>query len=71
MSEADEYRQYATEAMRWINDCADPEERLVLISLARTWLKAAAVKEPPAEREARIRRGRTGDLNARRPPTPH
>jgi hypothetical protein len=41
MSRADEYRQYAREAMGWVNDCTDPEERLVLISLASTWLKAA------------------------------
>jgi hypothetical protein len=41
MSEADEYRQYAEETMRWISDCTDPKEKLVLISLARTWLRAA------------------------------
>jgi hypothetical protein len=40
-SEADEYRQYAEETMRWVTDCADPKEKLVLISLARTWLQAA------------------------------
>jgi hypothetical protein len=41
MSETDEYRQYAEEAMRWISDCTDPKEKLVLISLACTWLQAA------------------------------
>jgi hypothetical protein len=41
MSEADEYRQYAEETMRWVSDCTDPKEKLVLISLARTWLQAA------------------------------
>jgi hypothetical protein len=41
MSEASEYRQYAEEAMRWVSDCTDPKEKLVLISLARTWLQAA------------------------------
>jgi hypothetical protein len=41
MSEADEYRQYAEETMRWVGDCTDPKEKLVLISLARTWLQAA------------------------------
>jgi hypothetical protein len=40
-SEADEYRQYAEETMRWVTDWADPKEKLVLISLARTWLQAA------------------------------
>jgi hypothetical protein len=41
MSEASEYRRYAEEAMRWVSDCTDPKEKLVLISLARTWLQAA------------------------------
>jgi hypothetical protein len=41
MSEADEYWQYAEETMRWVSDCTDPKEKLVLISLARTWLRAA------------------------------
>jgi hypothetical protein len=47
MSEANEYRQYAEETMRWVSDCADPKEKLVLISLARTWLQAAGRGDSP------------------------
>jgi hypothetical protein len=45
MSETDEYRHYAEEAMRWITDCTDPKEKLVLISLACTWLQAAGCSD--------------------------
>jgi hypothetical protein len=47
MSEADEYRQYAEEAMRWVSDCKDPKKKLVLISLVRTWLRAAGRSDSP------------------------
>jgi hypothetical protein len=47
MSEADEYRQYAEEAVRWVSDCKDPKEKLVLISLAHTWLGAAGRSDSP------------------------
>jgi hypothetical protein len=54
MSEADEYRRYAEETINWASDCTDPNEKLVLMSLARTWLRAAGrsdspvvAKEPP------------------------
>ena len=58
MSNADEFRQYAEEAMGWVKTCTDPNERAVLINLARTWLKAAgrsdrpvrAKKSPPEHR---------------------
>jgi hypothetical protein len=59
MSDADEFRQYAEEAMRWAINCKDPQEKLVLMSLARTWLKAVGrsvspvvVKKPPPEHRA-------------------
>jgi hypothetical protein len=48
MSKADEFRQYADEAMGWIDNCSDPKERLVLISLANTWLRAAGRGNGPA-----------------------
>jgi hypothetical protein len=47
MSEAEEYLLYADETIRWINDCTDPQERVVLLSLARTWLKAASRSDSP------------------------
>jgi hypothetical protein len=37
MSKADEFRRYAEEAMGWVKNCTDPNERRVLISLAQTW----------------------------------
>jgi hypothetical protein len=62
MSNADEYWRYAEEAIGWVRDCTDPKEKLVLMSLARTWLKAAghsdnpvAVKKPPPEHTNRTR----------------
>jgi hypothetical protein len=47
MSKANEFRQYAEEAMGWVKDCTDPKERLALISLANTWLKAAGRSDNP------------------------
>jgi|HubBroStandDraft_6_1064221.scaffolds.fasta_scaffold636933_2 hypothetical protein len=59
MSEADEFRLYAEETMDWVKNCTDPKEKMVLISLANTWLHAAGrsdtpvvVKGPPPERAA-------------------
>jgi hypothetical protein len=47
MSEADEYRRYAEEAIRWADDCTDPKVKPVLISLARTWLQALGRSDSP------------------------
>jgi hypothetical protein len=47
MSEAGEYRRYAEETRNWASDCADPKEKLVLISLARTWRQAAGRSDSP------------------------
>ncbi len=47
MSKADEFRRYAEEAKDWVKNCTDPNERLVLISLAQTWLKAAGRSDNP------------------------
>jgi hypothetical protein len=47
MSDADEFRRYAEEAAGWLKNCANPEERLVLQSLVRTWQKAAEFSEGP------------------------
>ncbi len=55
MSEAEQFRQYAEEAMRWVRLAGNERDRLALIKLARTWQLAAdqaerimAIKESPA-----------------------
>jgi len=50
MTKADEFRQYAEEAMGWARDSKDEIQRAVLISLARAWVQAAARQERPAAR---------------------
>jgi hypothetical protein len=47
MSKADEFRQYAEEAMRWARHSTIPKEKLVLIDLARVWIQAAERSESP------------------------
>ena len=47
MSKADEFRQYAEEAMRWARHSATPKEQLALITSARTWIQAAERNEHP------------------------
>jgi hypothetical protein len=47
MSKADEFRQYAEEALRWARYSTSPNEQLVLINLARTWTQAADRNEHP------------------------
>jgi hypothetical protein len=45
MSETDQFRQYAEEAMRWVRQSKTEKEKQVLIELARTWTQAAAKSE--------------------------
>ena len=45
MSAADQFRQYAEEAMRWVHQSKTENEKQVLIELARTWTQAAAESE--------------------------
>jgi hypothetical protein len=47
MSEADQFRQYADEALRWAAKSTTEKERRNLLELARTWSQAATVSEPP------------------------
>jgi hypothetical protein len=47
MSETDEYRRYAEETMGWASECTDPKEKLVLMSLACTWLRASGRSDSP------------------------
>jgi hypothetical protein len=45
MSEADEFRQYAEEALRWAEQFKTAREKKALIELARTWTQAAVQVE--------------------------
>jgi hypothetical protein len=50
MSKADEFRQNAEEAMDWACNCKDEKQKVILINLARAWVRAAAAREYPATR---------------------
>jgi hypothetical protein len=41
MSEADQFRQYAQEAMIWACQSSTEKEKRTLLELARTWSQAA------------------------------
>ena len=45
MSKADQFRQYAQEAMRWARQSKTENEKQVLTELARTWMQAAMHSE--------------------------
>ena len=45
MEKADQFRQYAEEAMRWARQSTTEKEKLALIELARTWTQAAQHSE--------------------------
>ena len=45
MSKADQFREYAEEAMRWARQSKTEKERQALIELACTWTQAAAQSE--------------------------
>jgi hypothetical protein len=63
MSERDEFRQYAEEAMRWARRSKTERDRAILLDLARTWTHAASFARelwstnhgPPQERNAALR----------------
>jgi hypothetical protein len=46
MSEADQFRKYADEALRWAVKSTTEKERRNLLDLARTWSQAAIASEP-------------------------
>jgi hypothetical protein len=50
MTKADEFQQYAEEAMGWARDSQDEKQRAILINLARAWALAAARQERPPAR---------------------
>ena len=41
MSDADQFREYAEEAMLWVAQSKTEKEKRLLIELARTWKQAA------------------------------
>jgi hypothetical protein len=45
MSKADQFRQYAEEAMRWAYQSKTEKNKQALIDLARTWTQAAVQSE--------------------------
>jgi hypothetical protein len=45
MSKADQFRQYAEEALRWACQAKTEKEKQVYIDLARTWTQAAVQSE--------------------------
>jgi hypothetical protein len=50
MSKADEFRQYAEEAVHWACDGKNEKQKVILINLARAWARAAARQESPSAR---------------------
>jgi hypothetical protein len=47
MSKAEDFRQYAEEAMGWARKSVTAKEKLALVNLARTWTQAAERSESP------------------------
>jgi phage-related minor tail protein len=45
MQKAEQFRQYAEEAMRWAYQSKSQNEKEALIELARTWTQAAVQSE--------------------------
>jgi hypothetical protein len=45
MSKAEEFRQYAEEAVRWARKSKTEQEKRALMDLARTWTEAATHSE--------------------------
>jgi hypothetical protein len=45
MSEADQFRQYAEEAMLWVSQSKTKEEKQILVELLCTWTAAAVASE--------------------------
>jgi hypothetical protein len=42
MSNVDEFRHYAEEALHWADDSATDDDRAILLYLARIWMLAAS-----------------------------
>jgi hypothetical protein len=56
MSEVNQFRQYAEEALRWLTEPTTPEEeKPALIELACTWAAAAVESERPVAPNCRTK----------------
>ena len=45
MSESDQFRQYAEEAMLWVSRSKNEEEKQILVELLCTWTAAAVASD--------------------------
>jgi len=45
MSQSDQFRQYAEEAMLWVSRSKNEEEKQILVELLCTWTAAAVVSD--------------------------
>ncbi len=45
MSESNQFREYAAEALPWVAQSKTEEEKRLLLELVRTWTEAAVVSE--------------------------
>jgi hypothetical protein len=54
MTKADEFRQYAEEAMRWARKSKTEKDKAVLVDIARTWTIAATYREATEENVGRV-----------------
>jgi hypothetical protein len=74
MSEADQLRQYAEEALHWASQAKSEKEQRVLRELARTWSQAALASESIVWWSTTVRQSTgplswCGRLRERRQPT--
>jgi hypothetical protein len=52
MSEADQFREYAQEALQWASQSTIEKEKRALLELARTWWEAALESAVTPEKHA-------------------
>jgi hypothetical protein len=45
MTKAEDFRQYAAEALRWARQSKTEKDGVALLEIAHTWLRAAALRE--------------------------
>jgi hypothetical protein len=51
MSESDQFRQYAEEALLWVAQSKTEKEKQLLLELVRTWTQAAVASEVVANHD--------------------
>jgi hypothetical protein len=45
MTKAEDFRQYAAEAIRWAHQSRTKQDGLAMLEIAQTWLRAAALRD--------------------------